>query len=265
MKLVLDASVALSWLKLPNQPFHTQAMDILNDLQGSSALVPAIWSLEVAQGALRVERSKAATTDELARFTRLVRSAPIVHDSRPPDRWLASSVSLARTHGLTVYDASYLELALTSRVPLATFDRKLASVARALDLELAAQTSGLAEPIVGYDVPASVIHCATSDLGPCVGREWTARHPNRGQTMTMPYVSVPLEQVAERLDDMIQAARDGARVVIAHDGLAHAQICQANPLLTEEAHQAIEGLKNGPKIPYTDEATWWYMVKGICE
>lgn len=32
--------------------------------------------------------------------------------------------------------------------------------------------------------------------------------------MTMPYLSVPLEQVAARLDEMIQAARDGACVVI---------------------------------------------------
>ena len=34
------------------------------------------------------------------------------------------------------------------------------------------------------------------------------------RAMTMPYLSVPLEQVAARLDEMIQAARDGACVVI---------------------------------------------------
>ncbi len=241
MKLVLDASVALSWLRLPSQPFHAQATDILDKLRGSSALVPAVWPLEVAQGALRAERAKVTTDDELAQFARIVRRAPIVYESRPPKRWLGSCLALARTHGLTVYDASYLELALSARVPLATFDDKLASVARTLGLELAAQTSELAEPTVRYDVPA------------------------RDPSMTRPYLSVPLELVSERLDDMIQAARDGARVVITHDGLAHAQICQANPLLTEEAHQAIEGLKIGPKIPYTDDATWWYLVKGICE
>lgn len=81
--------------------------------------------------------------------------------------------------------------------------------------------------------------------------------------MTMPYLSVPLEQVAARLDEMIRAARDGACVVITHDGQAHARICEVNPLLTEEAHQAIEDLKNFPRSPYTDKATWWYVVKGI--
>ncbi|MFG0231258.1 hypothetical protein [Achromobacter sp. 413638] len=47
------------------------------------------------------------------------------------------------------------------------------------------------------------------------------------------------------------------------DGQAHARICEVNPLLTEEAHQAIEDLKNFPRSPYTDKATWWYIVKGI--
>ena len=45
------------------------------------------------------------------------------------------------------------------------------------------------------------------------------------------------------------------------DGQAHARICEVNPLLTEEAHQAIEDLKNFPRSPYTDKATWWYIVR----
>ncbi|MCY1215525.1 hypothetical protein D9M72_273730 [compost metagenome] len=60
MKLVLDASVALSWLHLPSQPFRSQAMEILNGLYGRPAYVPVVWPLEVARGALRVERAKAA-------------------------------------------------------------------------------------------------------------------------------------------------------------------------------------------------------------
>jgi antitoxin (DNA-binding transcriptional repressor) of toxin-antitoxin stability system len=83
--------------------------------------------------------------------------------------------------------------------------------------------------------------------------------------MAIPYISVPQERLADRLDELIQAARDGARVVITRDGQAHAQICPVNPLLTEDAHNAIEELKNFPKVPYVDEATWWYIVKGVHE
>jgi predicted nucleic acid-binding protein len=150
MKLVLDASVALSWLHLPSQPFRSQAMDILDGLHGMPAHVPVVWPLEVAQGALRVERAKAAAPDVLAQFALTLRHAPVVHDLRAPAQWLGPSVSLAREHGLTVYDASYLELALTVNAALATFDRKLAAAARALGVGLAAQPDQLAEPAPHY-------------------------------------------------------------------------------------------------------------------
>ena len=40
-------------------------------------------------------------------------------------------LKLARTHGLSVYDASYLELALREALPLATLDAQLTAAARA--------------------------------------------------------------------------------------------------------------------------------------
>jgi len=41
---------------------------------------------------------------------------------------------LARTHRLSAYDASYLQVALALRVPLATLDRRLAQVADGLGI-----------------------------------------------------------------------------------------------------------------------------------
>jgi predicted nucleic acid-binding protein len=38
---------------------------------------------------------------------------------------------LAIEHGLTAYDAAYLDLALRERLPLATLDKMLAAAARA--------------------------------------------------------------------------------------------------------------------------------------
>jgi predicted nucleic acid-binding protein len=40
-------------------------------------------------------------------------------------------LSLVRTHGLSIYDASYLELALREAIPLATLDAQLTAAARA--------------------------------------------------------------------------------------------------------------------------------------
>ena len=80
--------------------------------------------------------------------------------------------------------------------------------------------------------------------------------------MTMPYLSVPLEQVAARLDEMIQAARMALAWSLRRRPGACPHLRGQSPL-TEEAHQAIEDLKNFPRSPYTDKATWWYIVKGI--
>ncbi|WP_313623603.1 SGNH/GDSL hydrolase family protein [Achromobacter sp.] len=83
--------------------------------------------------------------------------------------------------------------------------------------------------------------------------------------MTTPYLSIPQEQVAERLEELIDAAHVGTRVVITRDGMAYAQLRRVNPLLTEEAHRALEELKQFKGVPYVDEATWWHAVKGTHE
>lgn len=154
MKLVLDASVALSWLQLPTQPFSSEAMTILSLLHKNPAYVPMIWPLEVAHGALRVERSKAVTESALARFSDLVQSAPVIIESRPTQARLASSVSIAREHRITVYDATYLELAMFHGAPLATFDKRLAQAAGTCGVSLETTLADkLEEPTAHYGIP----------------------------------------------------------------------------------------------------------------
>jgi len=45
-------------------------------------------------------------------------------------------LEIAREHGLSVYDASYLELAIRRALPLATFDRRLHEAATNTGVEL---------------------------------------------------------------------------------------------------------------------------------
>ena len=60
-----------------------------------------------------------------------------VHLEPAPDIVVALRISeLAEAHGLTAYDASYLELALRTKSPLATFDDALAKAARAEGVEV---------------------------------------------------------------------------------------------------------------------------------
>jgi len=53
----------------------------------------------------------------------------------------AQVVQLARAHGLSAYDASYLQIALALRVPLATLDRRLGKVADQLGIRAAPEAS----------------------------------------------------------------------------------------------------------------------------
>jgi predicted nucleic acid-binding protein len=64
------------------------------------------------------------------RFAALVMELPIVVESTDRRRPLEPIRLLARGHGLSAYDAAYLELALRLGVPLATLDRRLAAAAR---------------------------------------------------------------------------------------------------------------------------------------
>jgi len=58
---------------------------------------------------------------------------PIIVDRTPEE---VSVRALARRHGLTVYDASYLELAQRSAAPLATLDVTLAQAVQRDNISL---------------------------------------------------------------------------------------------------------------------------------
>ena len=66
---------------------------------------------------------------EALRFLELLRQLPIDVDATEADGRTGRALPLARETGLTVYDASYLELAARFGVPLATLDRRLAAAA----------------------------------------------------------------------------------------------------------------------------------------
>ncbi len=151
IRLIPDASVVLAWL-LGRVDAHEslQARHLLEVAHGSNNTVPHIWRVEVANGILRAERSQRVSEDQRPSFNQLLDRLPIFPDPRHPSSSIPRSYQLARTHGLTVYDASYLELAQRSRAYLATFDRKLADAARASGVAVFGQPHGIAEPAASY-------------------------------------------------------------------------------------------------------------------
>ena len=126
---MLDASTALAWCFRDEE--DDVAIAALDSLAESDAWVPAIWSLEVANGLLTAERRKRITASAAAGAMRLLLSLPIVPDPSERSRDFESTWRLARTHRLSAYDGAYLELAIRLGFPLVTLDDRLRAAALA--------------------------------------------------------------------------------------------------------------------------------------
>lgn len=100
---------------------------------GDILFVPAHFGHEVANGLLRSVRLPAATVARA--IERLVASGIEVVDRHL--HGLVGAIQLAHQHGLTVYDAAYLDLALDIDADLATRDRKLRAAAEAEGIAVA--------------------------------------------------------------------------------------------------------------------------------
>lgn len=134
MNFVLDASLALAWCF--EDEGGDDAVRVLEALGGSEAVVASHWTLEVSNGLLVAERRGRIEPQEATRAGRLLMALPIVVDPVERARALTATYRLARTRGLSTYDAAYLELAVRLGLPLASLDRELKEAAAAEGVEL---------------------------------------------------------------------------------------------------------------------------------
>lgn len=126
-EIVVDCSVAMAWYFADEKCDYADA--ILDGLTGSMRIiVPALWSLEVANVLVCAERRGRSTPSQAAAWLPLLEALPILVDSQTGVRAWSDTLDLARLHGLSAYDAAYLELASRRGLPLATLDRKLIGV-----------------------------------------------------------------------------------------------------------------------------------------
>ncbi len=124
---VLDASVTLAWCFEDEETAQTR--DLLYRMPRYTAIVPAIWPLEIANVLLIGERRQRLSQAHAAQFLQLLQSFAITVDPAPSSLALGGILALGRAYGLSAYDASYLELAMREHLPLATLDARLESAA----------------------------------------------------------------------------------------------------------------------------------------
>jgi predicted nucleic acid-binding protein len=99
-------------------------------LEGKTIIVPALWSLEIANAVLVGERRKRLRQPEIRRFTSLLEGLSLVQDMQPVGAYVNNVLPLARKYSLSAYDAAYLELSIRRGAPLATLDGKLQKAAK---------------------------------------------------------------------------------------------------------------------------------------
>lgn len=134
MNLVVDASMAIAWLFRDERSELTQAL--LRKIAAEGALVPLIWRLEVANALRNAVRRGRCDEGYAVRSLRRLARLRITADNETDRQAWGATRDLSRQHGLTLYDAAYLELALRSRNALATRDVALLRSGRAAGIEV---------------------------------------------------------------------------------------------------------------------------------
>ena len=126
MPFVLDASIPACWAFQDEQDPTADAA--LVRIRTEEVVVPSLWWFEIRNILVVNERRKRITESDTGIFLRDLAGLRIRIDREPKE---SAVLRLARTHRLSIYDASYLELALREAIPLATLDGELAAAARA--------------------------------------------------------------------------------------------------------------------------------------
>ena len=132
---IADSSVGVAWA------VHSQASAATDELldrvaAGTPLVVPTLWPFEVANSLLVLLRRKKLLAAERDRAIAALARLPLVVDDDGPRLALGRISELAAEHGLSVYDATYLELAVRRKLPLASRDEALRKAAQGCHVKL---------------------------------------------------------------------------------------------------------------------------------
>lgn len=134
-RLVLDASVALSWFlnATEDQTRYADAVAALIERDATICVVPGLWHIEVGARLLKRrgarELSRAKLNDALAKLDRLtIETHHVAYDPR-------EIVKLGERYNLAGYDAVYFDLASRLALPIAAFDTGIRSACRNFGVE----------------------------------------------------------------------------------------------------------------------------------
>ena len=130
---VADASMAIALIHPGQATVESDRWAALLS-EGAEIVVPALWPLEVANVLLQLQKRRKLPAKDVVTAIELLQVLPIKIDHGDLNRVFDSVLALALSEKLCVYDATYLDLALRLKIPLATRDKVLRSAAERQDV-----------------------------------------------------------------------------------------------------------------------------------
>jgi predicted nucleic acid-binding protein len=123
-RFVLDASVVLTWC-FPDENAVLAERVAHRFQQGDSAIAPSFWPHEVLNALLVGEKRRRISRALVQTFLAELALLPVELKNSRSNAVFERVEQLAREHGLTAYDAAYLDLAQANAIPMATLDDDL--------------------------------------------------------------------------------------------------------------------------------------------
>jgi predicted nucleic acid-binding protein len=131
--------VTLAWIY--SDETNEAIREVFEQVADVGAVVPALWRLEVANSlTIAVRRRRIDAEFRRAALSDLA-LLDITTDQHTDAHAWSETLHLADRYRLTLYDASYLELARRRTLPLATLDQDLSAAAAKLSIRVLGQSS----------------------------------------------------------------------------------------------------------------------------
>ena len=128
---VLDASAATAWVIPDDSNDAAKELFAHACMEDSGFHAPLIWPWEMGNILLMAQHRERIAPGAAEAALQTLSQVRIQLDAAPDLHRQLQTARLAQTHGLTFYDAGYLELVLRLNGQLASRDRKLLDAASA--------------------------------------------------------------------------------------------------------------------------------------
>jgi len=129
LRWVVDASLGLAWVHPHQATVETDRL-LRRLTEGVTLVVPALWFQEMANALLVLERRRKLRAEERREALATLGGLNVTVDFEGATLAFGKVSEMAERCGLSVYDATYVELALRDGLPLGTTDEALRKAAR---------------------------------------------------------------------------------------------------------------------------------------